>query len=167
MSARGRSLLLLALAAAGLLAAMAAVGPPRSLDRLLWYTPDEALALLSALGPEGQARYLRNELIDLAFLCVYSAFAFIAAAPLWERALRPGGLRLARGLCLLPGALDLAETSLVISALTGDPAALPAKLRWLCVATPAKWAAAAALAVFAAAGAVNMVISRGATREAS
>lgn len=167
MSARAKALAALAALAAVILAAMAAVGPAASLDRLPWYSVDEALALLSALGPDGRARYLRNELLDLAFIAVYSAFSYLAAGALWEAALPSRALRLARALTLLPGLLDLAETTLVLSALTGDPAALPAKAAWLRLATPAKWAAAAALAIFAAAGAANMIISRVAARRAA
>lgn len=165
MSRRGLALLLLALAAAVLLAAMAAVGPAFSLDRMLWYTEDEARALLSALGPDGQARYLRNELLDLAFIGVYGAFSRLAVGALWGGVLNGRALRLAQGLALAPAALDLAETSLVISALTGPTASLSAKLSILCLATPAKWAAAAALLLFALAGAANMVISGCAARK--
>lgn len=164
MSSRAKALVALAAAAVAALAAMRAVGPPLSLDRMPWYTADEAMALLSALGPDGQARYLRNELLDLLFIAAYSAFAFLATDALWESVLPPRGLRAARAFSLLTGLLDLAETSLVISVLAGDPASIPAKLRWLCPATPAKWASAAALLVFTLAGAANMVISRIAAR---
>lgn len=166
MRSPGRALLALAALAACILAAMAAVGPAHTLDKLFWYTAEDATALLSGLGPDGQARYLRNELLDLAFIAVYSAFAFLAAGPLWGSRLSPRALRAVRGLVLLPGLLDLVETTLVISALTGAPEALPAKVRWLCAATPAKWSAAAVLLVCALAGAANMIIFRDAPREA-
>lgn len=164
MSARGKALAALAALAAVILAAMASVGPAFSLDRLPWYTADEAMALLSALGPDGQARYLRNEVLDLGFIAVYSAFAFLATGALWEGTIPPRGLRAARALALLPGLLDLVETSLVISVLTGDPGAVPGKVAWLVRATPAKWASAAALVAFALAGAVNLSIVRIAAR---
>lgn len=158
MSVRAKALLGLFLLAAALAAAMDVVGPSRTLDKLPWYTAEQAAALLSDLGPEGRRRYLRNELLDLGFLAVYSAFAFLATGALWERRLSGRALRRAQGLSLLPGLLDLAETSLVLSALTGGPASLPAKIGWLCLLTPAKWLSGAVLAASALAGAANMVI---------
>lgn len=160
MSVRAKALLGLFLLAAALGAAMSVVGPSRTLDKLPWYTAEEAMTLLSDLGPEGQRRYLRNELLDLGFLAAYSAFAFLAAGLLWESRLSPTALRRAQGLSLLPGLFDLAETTLVLSALAGEPSRLPAKVGWLCLLTPAKWLAGAVLTVFALAGAANMISSK-------
>ncbi|MDD5303181.1 MAG: hypothetical protein PHS14_08730 [Elusimicrobia bacterium] len=150
---RGKALLGLALAAAALGALMGVVGPARSLDKLPWYTATEAVKLLADLGPEGRGRYLRNECLDLVFLLVYSAFAFIATGRLWEGRLSAPAVRGGQYLSLLPGALDLAETSLVISALAGYPGGLTAKIGWLCLATPAKWLAASLLILSALCGA--------------
>ena len=108
--------------------------------------------LLSDLGPEGRLRYLRNECLDLGFLFVYSVFAFIATGWIWEGRLSAQGVRRGQYLSLLPGLVDLTETSLVISALRGYPSGLPAKITWLCLATPAKWLAAAVLVASALGG---------------
>lgn len=150
---RGKALLGLLLVGAALISLMGAFGPARTLDKLPWYTAPEALKLLQDLGPEGRLRYLRNEWIDLAFLLVYSAFAFIATGWIWEGRLSAPAVRRAQYLSLLPGVFDLAETSLVIAALSSYPAGLTAKIGWLCLATPAKWLAASALVVSALCGA--------------
>lgn len=153
MSVRGKALAVLFLLAAVLGAAMVRVAPPRTLDRLPWYTAREAGELLADLGPDGRRRYAANERLDLGFLAVYSAFAFLATGLLWEGRLSGPAIRRARRLALVPGLFDLAETSLVLSALAGWPESLPAKLGWLCLLTPAKWLSAAVLAASALAGA--------------
>lgn len=152
-SSRGKALLGLLLVAAALAAVMGKIGPAQSLDRLPWYTAPKALTLLADLGPEGRARYVRNECVDLVFLCVYSAFAYVATGWIWEGRLSPPAVRRAQRLSLLPGLFDLAETTLVLSALSGSPDNLTAKVGWLCLLTPAKWLAAAALVAFALCGA--------------
>lgn len=153
MSARAKALAVLLLLAAAIGAAMVRVAPPRTLDRLPWYTAREAAGLLEDLGPDGRRRYAANERLDLGFLAVYSAFAFLATGLLWEGRLSEPAVRRARRLALLPGLVDLAETSLVLSALAGYPESLPAKIGWLCLLTPAKWLSAAILAASALAGA--------------
>lgn len=150
---RGRAVLGLVLAAAALAAVMGSIGPAKSLDRLPWYTAPQALKLLADLGPEGRARYFRNECVDLVFLCAYSALACVATGWIWERRLSPAAVRRAQLLSLLPGLFDLAETALVLSALSGYPDGLAAKIGWLCLFTPAKWLAAAALLASALCGA--------------
>jgi hypothetical protein len=156
---RGRALLGLVLAAAGILALMRFFGPAKSLDRLPWYTAAEASSLLESLGPEGRARYLRNEWLDMGFVLIYSAFAVIAMGRVWERRLSARAVRLGQGLCLLPGLFDFAENSLVISALSRYPAGLDARISWLCLATPAKWLAVAAMIAAILAGAALDVLS--------
>lgn len=84
------------------------------------------------------------------------AVLLLLAAAIGAAMVRPA-LRRARRLALLPGLFDLAETSLVLSALAGYPESLPAKIGWLCLLTPAKWLAAAALAASALAGAALRV----------
>lgn len=150
---RGKSLLGLLLLAVALVALMGAVGPARTLDKLPWYTAEEGLKLLADLGAEGRLRYLRNEWLDLGFLFAYSAFAFIATGWIWEGRLGAPAVRRGQYLALLPGVFDLVETSLVISALSGYPEGLTAKMSGLCLATPAKWLAAALLIVSALCGA--------------
>lgn len=141
------------LAAAALVALMGGFGPARTLDKLPWYTATEGLDLLSDLGPEGRLRYMRNESLDLGFLLVYSVFAFIATGWIWEGRLSAPAVRRGQYLSLLPGVIDLTETSLVISTLAGYPGGVPAKISWLCFATPAKWFAALLLIASALCGA--------------
>lgn len=143
----------LLLVAAVLVSLMGAFGPARTLDKLPWYTAPQGLKLLADLGPEGRRSYLRNECLDLAFLLVYSVFAFIATGWIWEARLSAPAVRRGQYLSLLLGVIDLAETSLVISTLAGYPEGLAAKISWLCLATPAKWFAASVLILSALGGA--------------
>jgi hypothetical protein len=164
MTSRAKSLLVLLAIAAAIVVLMGVVGPSRTLDKLPWYTAEAGLKLLSELGPEGRLRYLRNEFLDLLFLLAYSVLAFIATGWLWDDRLSAPALRRAQCLALIPGAIDLAETSLVISALIGYPDRLSAKIGWLCLATPAKWLAAAILVFTSVCGAALKLRKRPADR---
>ena len=154
-SARAKALAALFLILAALAVAMTRIGPAETLDKKFRYSAAAAARLLEDLGGEGRARYLRSERLDLAFLLVYTAFAYLAMGAIWEEKTSAQALRRWRAVAFLPGLFDLAETSLVLRTLSDYPGDLSRRLAWLCWLTPAKWSAAAVLAALALYGAVS------------
>lgn len=94
-----------------LYALMVLFGPPDSLDRKLYYSGEEARALLESFSAADLKAYFINEWIDLGFLTTYT-LAFVFAF----RSVFPGKPWLLV-FPLLGGCCDLIETSIVLAVL--------------------------------------------------
>lgn len=112
------------------------IGPRDALDIRLYYTGEQARALLASFDEAQIHRYFVNECIDLAFIMTYSALLFVCMQKYWRRY---------RVLAFLPGFFDLIETVSILIALS-----TPGQhdfFDWLGVATFLKWTTGAALVV--------------------
>lgn len=99
------------------------------LDVRLWYTPDDAFALLDSLGVEGRAAYAKHAVADLVFIAIYTYLL---------RAAAPGRLR---ALAWIPGLLDAMETAGILVLLSVFPSRPVTLATAVAIATPLKWAA--------------------------
>ena len=118
-------------AAIGLEIALVVLPPfPDILDARLFYTADQAFALLDRLGPNGRASYVRHQLVDLLFIATYTCLARGVS----------GWLRGRRWTALVPGAFDVLETTGILGLLAMHPSrpVLLAGAIGLC--TTLKWA---------------------------
>lgn len=87
-----------------------AAGGKPMLDLRLWYSPDEAYALMRALGASGRAGYLNFLALDCIFLMAYGAgFAFLVSALLRRASWTMGNRGYLRYANLLPVGVALAD----------------------------------------------------------
>jgi hypothetical protein len=89
--------------------AMLVVRPEGKLDTRFYYTLEEALSWFHSLSRESRANYVLFELLDLGYIVVYSAIAYLL---LGKWALIPGLLDLGENipvLLYLHGKVDLPE----------------------------------------------------------
>ncbi len=129
--------------------------------RVTGYGPEEALATVEALGPEGRSFYALVELTaDVVYPAVYTAFLVLLLGWALRRAALAAG-HPAHRLLLLPflvmGA-DLLENAAIVTLLLTHPSAPSAVARAAGVLTVLKWGllaltGVAILATLAAAGA--------------
>lgn len=120
-------MLLLSLAFTGIV--MRLLSPPAKLDVRFFYTISEAQQFFSELTPIQAQKYFWGELVDLWFMFNYSWLLFIWAKNLSLR--KPM-------LTWTTGVLDLGETALILSYLSGHPLGLEG-MRWC---STLKWSAA-------------------------
>jgi hypothetical protein len=114
-----------------------------SLDARAHYSADDALAFIGGLGADGRARYLRHELVDLAFIATYAALGQAIAMRLGPRG------RWLRRMVLAGGAADLLETTGILFLLRAYPAEPRPLAAAVSVATSVKWFFAAAVCLTA------------------
>jgi Na+-translocating ferredoxin:NAD+ oxidoreductase RnfD subunit len=107
------SLLLVGLVLTG--TCMRALSPARKLDVRFTYSVQEAQEFFLQLTPQASQFYFWGEILDLWFMVNYTWIFLI-----WSRRLQ---WRLP-GLVLLPGLLDLGETSLILVSLKTGPIGL-------------------------------------------
>ncbi|MBY0372044.1 hypothetical protein K2X33_15270 [bacterium] len=108
---------------------MLTFGPHPTLDTKLYYTGDEARALLGGFDASQTHAYFLNELFDLLLIASYSALFY----------------RLKVFVPFLPGAFDLVETSYILYALKTPGA--HGFLDYLGVVTFLKWVSGGVLVV--------------------
>lgn len=120
-------LLLVSLVLTGIV--MRLLSPPAKLDVRFFYTVSEAQQFFSELTPTQAQKYFWGELVDLWFMLNYSWLLFLWAKtvsmrkPIWT---------------WTTGLLDLGETALILSYLSGHPLWLEG-MRWC---STLKWSAA-------------------------
>lgn len=115
--------------------AMLATGPGKTLDSRFFYTAEAARSYLEALTPDDVAAYIRVEVIDYFLLASYTALLVRMLGRWFNR--HP-----ARWLGLVPGTLDLFETTAILRALQRGDADLP---EFLGIVSCAKWSSAYAV----------------------
>ncbi len=112
-------------------AIMSRIGPPPTLDGQLFYTGEDARLLLSTFTELENASYFKNEIVDLFLILAYSSlfcFSLLKKFPQKKWVLFFG---------LVPGLLDLVETSLILYALKfGESFDF---FNWLGIVTFFKW----------------------------
>lgn len=115
-------------AVAARIAAVAAMPSFLPLDLTPMYSPGDASALLSALGPEGRRLYLVTELtVDLVYPVVYGALFYLLIQWLFARsAPPPRWLAHAPAIPIAAAALDLLENVCIVALLAVFPARTPA-----------------------------------------
>ena len=106
-----KNMILLLIAAGLVLVCMFMFGPAESLDSLFFYTEAEAQRILYEVSVEESARYFFNEIFDMVFIILYSAFLYLCF-----RKLRLTGVLLL-ACAFSPGVFDLLETSCILYAL--------------------------------------------------
>lgn len=122
--------------------AMLLLGSNTSLDAKLYYTGDQARALLAGLDSAGVERYFINELLDLLLILSYSTLLFVGFKKVFP------GRRIVCCLAFVPGFFDLIETLSLLYILGFGGAT--SHLDWLGTVTFLKWATGAvALVVLA------------------
>ncbi len=146
------ALLIIAVAVLGL--GMTYFGPHRTLDTHLYYSGDQARAFLAEFSPLETRVYIINECFDLVFLSLYTAlfyFGFKKAFPKSRYAF----------IALIPGALDLIETVLILYALNFGAA--QTYFDWLGTVTFLKWSLGATLLLILAARLIRQarILARG------
>lgn len=109
---------------------MHSLGLEQTLDRMQFYTADEASLLLNSLSESGVRDYLKNEILDLFFLATYSTLFFNLIRRYFEK------INWLHWCALVPGIFDVVETSTIIRLLTGNLLQPPT---WLGYVTCLKW----------------------------
>jgi|GEM_PF-4469795 len=108
------------------------LGPQQTtLDAKLYYTGDEARALLQGMGDATLHRYFIGELIDLCFLSTYTAALIVAL----HKVLKNKAIATILG--AVPGLFDLIETSTILYVLKHPE--VQSVFDWLGVVTFLKW----------------------------
>jgi len=110
---------------------MTLLGPPETLDMKLYYSGDQARALLQSFSPTQLHAYFINELFDLLLMSSYTVLYFIGLT--WAFPSR----RIFKTLAFVPAAFDFIETSFILYA-TKFPGP-HAFFDWLGYATFLKW----------------------------
>ena len=90
---------------------MATFGPSDSLDRKLYYSGEEARALMQSFGGAELKAYFVNELLDLLLIFSYTGALFLGLQRVYSRHIW------VLALSLLVGAADFIETSTILSVL--------------------------------------------------
>jgi hypothetical protein len=102
-----------------------------SLDVKMYYTGDQARAFLQNMNAENRNAYFVNELIDLLFICAYTASLWIGLRWVYPKD------KIMWPLAFAPAAFDLLETLHIIYALKIEGPHL--FFDWLGVVTFLKW----------------------------
>jgi hypothetical protein len=127
---------------------MSVFGPSVSLDTKLYYSGNEARALLENLGEAGRRSYFLNEWIDLAFIATYTCAFVLGLRRVWP------GRRWSTILAIAPGVFDYIET---ISVLLILRLAIPLSwLDWLGTITLIKWLIGTVAVIFWIMGALRI-----------
>ena len=115
----------------GVLLLMKILGPEDSLDSHIYYTGEQARGFLKGLGSGQSQSYFVNELLDILFIILYSLLAFFSVKRLYKT------FAMAPWVALIPGVLDLIETTTILFILNvGDTLNL---LHSLGLVTALKW----------------------------
>lgn len=122
------------------------VGPPDSLDMMLFYRAEDAQVLLQSFNDSDSRAYVLNEGLDLVFLGTYSFLFFLLAGRLFPRQIW------LRWLSLLPGLFDLIETVTSLCLLLTSGLRPP---EWLGFITCLKWISGAGVLIFIGASLVR------------
>jgi hypothetical protein len=123
---------------------MLAIGPANSLDKMLYYTGDQARHLFDSFTEEERRSYFLCETFDLIFMAAYTAAMSLAVVRLFP------GKPLVRLLAVLPGLCDVVETVSILRILRFNGSLMA--LDWLGIFTFSKWIFAAAALVTIAVG---------------
>jgi hypothetical protein len=121
----------------GLFILMKVFGTQRSLDVKLYYTGDQARALLSGFGEQETKAYFLNEIFDLFFIFCYSSLFYIGLRRCFPTH------RWIWTMAFVPGLFDYVETLMILYALEAKGPHL--FFDWLGIATFLKWTTGAAV----------------------